>query len=343
MNWFTNNMHADNNKLGLIPVKQRFRKIFKKDIINVRFYTEYDVCNFSCEYCIAGQNKKSELNHNFSAEQYLKIIKEVMQLPFTMNIRIGLAGEFFLNKVLLEGGRLLSNSKNINYLNLITNLSFDYETYKKLLKGYNQNKVAIVASYHPTQIKDKRRWLDTAIKLNNEYDFSVILVAYPPLLKELLLLKNELMQVGLEVFIQGYIGIYDKKQYPVSYTIDEKAFLRTIMYSRHDYEFFINCKKPGLCNAGYKSLFINKTGDVLSCGMGKGVKLGNLLENRKLLFFDNPRPCVHETCTCDTENINTLIFEQYYIMKGKNQHKYNYRFKKFVNYIKELDEWEISY
>jgi MoaA/NifB/PqqE/SkfB family radical SAM enzyme len=331
------------NLFGLISTKQRFEKHFNQDVIRIRFLTEYPVCNYSCEYCVVGQYNKSELKHNFNVEQYLKIIDAIIQLPFSISIRVGVCGEFFLSKDLIEGGRLLSNARNIKHLNLITNLSFDYKRYTELLKGYNHQKIAIVASYHPTQIRDKRKWLDTALQINKEFDFAVILVAYPPLLRELPLLVNELKQAGLEVFIQGFIGNYDNKQYPYSYTAEEKTFLKEIMYSRHDYEFFINCKKPGLCNAGYKSLYINKDGEVFSCGMGKGMKLGNLLKSTEIYFFNSPRPCTHETCLCDTEYINTLIFEQHYFLTGINQHKYSYKFRQLSKYIKELDEWEIAY
>ena len=191
-----------------------------------------------------------------------------------MNIRIGVAGEFFLSQELIHGGRLLSTSKNIKRLNLITNLSFDYLKYIGYLKGYNHEKIAIVASYHPTQIKDKRRWLHTALQINQRFEFAVVLVAYPPLLRELLELVNELKQEGIEVFVQGYVGQYNDQQYPHSYTIEEKSLLKTIMYSRHDYEFFINCRKPGLCNAGYKSLFVNKEGDVF-----RRIKFMNVFPN----------------------------------------------------------------
>ncbi len=333
----------DTKKRFRIDIKKRFRTVLNKDVINVRYYTAFDVCNFSCEYCVAGQNNKARIIHNFDKRKYIEIVEAIKKLPFSMNIRIGVGGEFFLSPDLIEGGRRLSWSRNVEHLNLITNLSFDYARYADLLRGYDRKKVAIVASYHPTQTENKKRWLETALHINKEYDFAVILVAYPPLLGDLPIIARELRQAGLDVFVQGYIGSYNNKVYPLSYTMEEKELLKDIMYSRHDYEFFVNCKKPGLCNAGYKSLYIDREGKVFSCGMGKGVKLGNLTESPEIRFFDAPRPCVHETCFCDTEYINTVIFEQYYFMLGGNQHKYAYRFKQLSEHIKELDEWKIAY
>jgi len=334
---------VDISNMGLVPVRARFAEQSHHDTINVRFFTGYDLCNYSCEYCIAGQTDKTRLNHNFNAVRYLEIIKVLTTLPFSMNIRIGVVGEFFLSHELIKGGRILSNSENVKHLNLITNLSFDCQKYTEFLAAYDHQKLAIVASYHPTQIKSKSMWIRTAQQMNQKFDFAVVLVAYPPLLKELPDLVNELKQEGIEVFVQGYIGQYGDKQYPNSYTIEEKSLLKKIMYSRHDYEFFINCKRPGLCNAGFKSIYVNEGGNVYSCGMGKGVNLGNLLESSEIYFFDGPRPCIHPSCLCDTENVNTLIFENHYKIKGINQHKYTYKFKTMSEYIRELDEWEIEY
>lgn len=328
---------------GIINRKQRFNKWFSNDVINVRYYTAYPLCNYACEYCVAGQHSKATLTKEFDPQKYLSIIDAITQLRFKINIRIGVGGEFFLDKDLIEGGRILSRARNVQHLNLITNLSQSYDTYLKLLNGYNHRKVAVVASYHPTQIRDKKQWLSTAVAMAKEYDFAAIVVAYPPLMKELAGQVSELRSAGIETFIQGFIGIHDGKSYPGSYSPDDRQLLKQLMYSRHDYEFFVNCKKPGLCNAGYKSLYIDKNGEVYSCGMGKGVKLGDLTQNSEVSFFNSPRPCIHETCLCDTENMNTLIFDQHYSLAGKNQHKYMYRFQELAKEIKELDEWEISY
>jgi len=337
------NCPGDIHNMGRVSLSDRFKEPFQEDIVNVRFFTGYDMCNYSCEYCIAGQNNKTRLNPNFNAARYLEIIKVLATLPFSMNIRIGVTGEYFLSHDLIEGGRFLSNAENVKHVNLITNLSFDYQKYTEFLAGYDHKKIAIVASYHPTQIKNKSKWIRTAQQMNQVFDFAVVLVAYPPLLKELPDFVNELKQEGIEVFVQGYIGQYHDQQYPDSYTIEEKSMLRKIMYSRHDYEFFINSRRPGLCNAGFKSIYVNEEGVVYSCGMGKGLKLGNLLESSEIYFFDGPRPCIHASCLCDTENVNTLVFEHHYKIKGINQHKYTYKFKNLSERIRELDEWEIVY
>lgn len=312
--------------------------------INVRFYTDFDVCNYSCPYCIAGQNNKRDTTSRWDPTNFITIIRGLARLPQRINVRLGVGGEFFLNQTLIEGARLLSLAKNVRSLNLITNLSFPIERYEKSFLDFDQSKIAIVASYHPTEIKDKQGWFETALYMNKSFDFAAVLVAYPPLIKDLPAIRDQLNSEGIEVFVQGFIGNYEGREYPAAYSEEEKQVLREVFYSRHDYEFFVRVKKPGLCNAGYRSFYVDMSGLVRPCGMGSNSPvLGNLLIDTRIQLFDGPRPCMFDSCLCDTENLNTVIFEQHYIRSGLNQHKFVYRFRDEAKTMPKMDEWEIEY
>ncbi|MDR4498218.1 MAG: hypothetical protein MRK02_09910 [Candidatus Scalindua sp.] len=314
----------------------------KGDILSVRFPNYFRTCNFSCPYCIADLHS---IDHEWKYEEnYHKIIQHLVSLPFSLNVRLGPAGEFFLSKSLIKGAECLSHSKNVISVNLLTNLSFSPAQYDKFFERVNKSKIAIVASFHPTEVKDRKTWMKTACYMQEEFDFSVVLVAYPPLIKKLPVIKEALNNLGIEVAIQGLIGKYNEREYPFAYTSEEKMLLRKICYSRHDYEFWIEAKKPGLCNAGYKSIFVDiATGNVLSCGMGNAFELGNLFSGNGIKLNDGPRPCMNKTCLCDTENLNVVTFEQHYRKTGLNFHKYEYKFAEKAKEFPLLDEWEISY
>lgn len=315
-----------------------------EQIINIRFYTAFNICNYSCPYCVAGQNDKQNMTTRWDPVNLDQIIQNLKYLSYKIKVRIGVAGEFFLSKSLIEGARHLSLADNVVSVNLITNLSFTYKQYENFFHGFDHSKISIVASYHPSEIKNKEKWLQTACHIKKRYDFAVVLVAYPPFLKDLLKIKKEFAEYGIEVFVQGFIGNYDAREYPGAYTAEEKKLLRKVFYSRHDYEFFVESKKPGLCNAGYRSFYVDMTGMVKPCGMGAlSPVIGSLLTNSEIKLWNGPRPCMYDTCFCDTENINTVIFEQYYKHTGINQHKFVYRFKDQVEIFPQLDEWEISY
>lgn len=319
--------------------------MINEPVINIRYVTDYPKCNYACVYCIAGHGEVTEgRERHWDESRYAKILENITQIPHKVNLRLGVAGEFFLDKQLVEGAARLSHSDNISSLNLITNLSFKYHQYKKKLKDYRVDKVAIVASYHPSEIEDSAQWIDVAAQMSADYDFSVVMVAFPPFLGDLKENYDTLKARGLEVFIQPFIGLWEKKMYPQAYSSEEEELIRSLMYSRHDYEFLMKLKKPGLCNAGYLSLYVNPHGVVYPCGMGAYEnQLGNLSESPKLQLKSFATPCPFQQCQCDTENINTVQFSQFYKFDDLNQHKYHYRFEQESLSDKRIDEWMISY
>jgi MoaA/NifB/PqqE/SkfB family radical SAM enzyme len=261
-----------------------------------------------------------------------------------VNIRFGVGGEFFVSRTLVDGARHLSHRRNIISLNLITNLTFSLKQYDKLFSGYRMDKVAVVASFHPTEIKDHEAWFDKAAEFHNRFDFVVCLVAFPDLLQSIAATKRKLEGRGIQVFVQPYVGEHDGKCYPRDYSDEERAILRREMYSRHDFEFQVNLKRPGLCYAGHRAIFVSPEGKVFPCGVGEYPEpLGDLSRSPDLLLRDSPVPCPFQTCQCDTENRNTMVFESYYKLSGMNQHKYEYRFTDLAQKDERLAEWNVEY
>lgn len=317
----------------------------KEPVINIRYVTDYPKCNYSCVYCIAGHGEVTEgRERHWDESRYAKILKNIAQISHKVNVRLGVAGEFFLDKQLVEGAAWLSHNDNVESINLITNLSFKYHQYKKKLENYRTDKVAIVASFHPSEVENPDQWVDVAAQMSLDYDFSVVMVAFPPFLENLKANYEMLTSRGLEVFIQPFIGVWEKKMYPHAYSPDEEELIRSIMYSRHDYEFLMKLKKPGLCNAGYLSLYVNPHGVVYPCGMGAYEKsIGDLSESPTLQLRSFATPCPFQQCQCDTENINTVQFSQFYKFDALNQHKYHYRFSEEAKLDKRVNEWKVSY
>lgn len=312
------------------------------EIVNIRLLTDWSKCNFKCKYCIVSEQQDGF--ETWAEDNFKEIIKKLKSVDFRYNIRLGVQGEFFTNKTLIQGARDLSNSENCAAVNLITNLSLSSSQFEKIFSGFDISKVAVVASYHPTEIKDVKKWLETAKYMNNLLDFSIVVVAYPPIIDELVTMVNKLKEDGFHLAVQGYIGSYQGKNYPESYTPEEREKLKSITYSRHDFEYFINLKKPGMCNAGYKSLFINATnGEVLSCGIPAmrphAKKMGNLLNDPVVDFSNEAMQCKSLRCLCDTENINTVLFQKHYERTGINQHKFRF----IENSANGVGEWDMEY
>ena len=314
--------------------------------IYIRFYTDYPTCNFSCPYCIAGHGVHTEKGLSpWSVATYNSVVENLAKVDFDFNIRIGVGGEFFVSKDLVDGARRLSNVKHAAGINLITNLSLSKQQYDKALTGFDGSKLAFVASLHPTEVADIDAWLSTASLMNEQYDLVVMLVAYPPLVGSLVPTRQRVLDAGLECFVQPYIGEYNGVVYPSAYTPAEMEVVKSVVYSRHDLEYLLNVKRPGICNAGYKYLYVSPEGKVFSCGSNTstGAQIGDLTVSSEIRFADGPRPCPVNSCQCDTENMNTLEFGLHYNRAGINQHRYSYKFTEEARLSPWMDEWVIKY
>lgn len=252
-------------------------------------------------------------------EKYLKVIDRFAELPYEMDVRIGVGGETFINKTVVEGARRLSNHDNTFAVNLISNLSFKYHQYQKIFQGFDLSKLALVCSFHPTEIKNVDTWIDTAVQVNQDVDLAIVLVAWPPLMESLRANKQRLEDRGLEVFVQAFHGWHDAKKYPEAYEDSDREILRSVFYSKHDYDHMVDLKQPGMCYAGVDYVYIDINGNVSRCGTYKQ-PIGNIFDEMRLL--SEPAACPGPECWCDTENLNTVEFRETYRLLGRNQHKY---------------------
>ncbi|HYM01065.1 MAG TPA: SPASM domain-containing protein [Blastocatellia bacterium] len=284
------------------------------------------------------------IDRGWDGERFERIVHNIKALPIRMNIRLRVPGEISTNKLLMAGAKSLADSPNVHSINLLTNLSLRKDQFERLFQGFDDSKVAIVGSYHPTEVKNPDQWIETALYANDRFDFAICLVAWPPLLADLSERKRDLESKGFTVFVQAFIGDYEDRPYPGSYTDTERAALKPLFYSRHDYEFLLNLKQPDLCNAGYRSFYIAEDGEVFPCGNGAWeFSMGNLSNSPEIKLGDGARPCPFQTCQCDTENMNTQVFHQNYTLTGINQHKYTYRLKAKAKTDPAVDEWAINY
>ncbi len=320
-------------------------------VVNVRLHTGFTRCNFSCRYCIAGHGEATTDEFGdpvlddptWDEARLRRIVANLCRLPYRLNVRLRVPGEIFLNKRLVRIAEEMTHADNIFSLNLLTNLSLMRHQYERILSGFDAQKLAIVASYHPTEIRNEAAWLESARWANARFDFAVILVADPPLLATLEGNYRKLRAEGFSVFIQPYIGVYQGRVYPNSYSADERALVGGLMYSRHDLEFLLKLVKPGLCHAGANSFYVAEDGRVFPCGSNETDEIANLAVSPLVRLHDGPGPCPFRTCQCDTDNMNTVVFASHYEMTGINQHKYRYRFDERARGDARWSQWNVPY
>lgn len=264
----------------------------------------------------------SQSSAEWDEQKYLSVISRFAELPYAMDVRIGVGGETFINKTVVQGARQLSNHDNTVAVNLISNLSFSFAQYERIFEGFDLSRVAMVCSFHPTEIKEPAKWIETAESVNKIVDLAIVLVAWPPLMSELKQNKQRLEDAGLEVFVQAFHGWYEESKYPESYSDDDRRLLREVFYSQHDFDHMVQLKQPGDCYAGVDYVYVDINGNVSRCGTYK-TPIGDLFGDLRLLNL--PAPCPGTECWCDTENLNTAEFRKNYQLVGLNQHKYTAR------------------
>src|SRR5271165_6895528 len=82
-------------------------------MLNIRYQTAYPTCNLSCSYCIAGHgDKHPKRESQWNEQRFLAIVDNIGKLPYDVNIRVGVRGEFFVSRTLVDAARHLSHRRN---------------------------------------------------------------------------------------------------------------------------------------------------------------------------------------------------------------------------------------
>ena len=301
-------------------------------MINVKFFTYFNKCNFNCEYCIAADR---DLHNQWDANKFNKIVKRICATGFgdLLNIRIDGKGELLLSKTIINGIKKLSHADSVGAVNIVSGIPYSGEKIISLLDGCNEDKVKFVASVHPTQIKDMDEWIKRVCILKEKFDIVVACVCYPPIIDDLFIIKEIVNANDIKFLANGFIGWYEGRKFPEEYTQGEKALIRGLFYSRHDFEFSVNLKRPGMCNAGHKLFYLNISGHARKCGKSDRM-IGNILEGDTIMLSDKPMQCQQEFCVGNIMNMNTVSFCENYRMVNNNIRNYEY--------IGSGDEWTIN-
>lgn len=250
-------------------------------------------CNYRCPYCWFN-DKWDELargNLYLSVEEWMKYWNKVRAKFGFAHIDI-MGGEPFLYPSFME---LLKKLSAIHYTCVCTNLSFDHNSF--LAKRMDPSRVRIGATFHPL-FASFGIFLNKANSLKNEgFLDRISIVAYPSIIRRLPEFKKGIEQKGFNLDIQPFWGRYKDKNYPDSYSHEEKEILGSLLGQKSSIDYRVNKKSPKgkLCYAGHRYAFIRNDGTVSRCG--HEYLLGNIIDaNFELL--NGPEPCENETCAC---------------------------------------------
>jgi MoaA/NifB/PqqE/SkfB family radical SAM enzyme len=143
---------------------------------------------------------------------------------------------------------------------------------------------------------DIRPFLDDVVLLKNTgYSIDVCYLMYPPLFDRIERDFGFCRERGVEPSIKEFVGVYNGKTYPASYTKQEYELIRKFdpRYTRSEYS--PRAFNGRICNAGMSLVRIKSNGDVIRCGTDHSL-LGNIYTGFEL--YDTARPCMMNVCTC---------------------------------------------
>ncbi|GEM_PF-1332655 len=257
-------------------------------------------CNYKCPFCGCSNQIKNE------------IIRTPHEIENAFNkhgkqwiIFLTSLGEPFLYPKFLEIIKILTKN---NYITINSNLShpnvYSLPSYANLDKL-----IAVHAAYHvieiekndPEQIKKNDFIKKINFLQNNGINTVVSYVAYPPLLKRIENDFNLLRSKGIKnIMAKPFRGMYQNKNYPKSYSKKEWALLIEISNSINEVDFLdlADNYKNYLCDAGYRSFFLDQKGDLFRC-RSDSQKIGNFFSDE--ILFSN------KTCICGMDKQNCLF------------------------------------
>ncbi len=301
-----------------------------KDFLKIWYVAPQRLCNFRCSYCVStgDYSKSNKINWKRpkDIEGFKKINSWISKRPFKIGLRLGSLGEPFTSYDFLDQAAWLTNQKNIQFVELLTNSSLLKQGLQELKKKKADfKKLSLWMSYHPSQISlDK--FIDNARLAQETYKCLVVVngIIFPDNIKDIENLKKAADKYNLRFNLDlGYNfaapstrdNVFDiGKSVPILKHYSNLKFLVELGAKKKNLQTNIAAiKRPKnrLCSAGYNYIFIAINGDVYPCSsycVLEKNKLGNILENENAIQLRSEKwkRCMAKSGCCNKEDFLNL-------------------------------------
>lgn len=294
-------------------------------------------CTYKCPYCSQSKAEAKEKKDasDSTINSFLNLL-DIIDKDFEITIT---GGEAMLHLAFYD---LIEKIKQKGFkINLITNLSFEIDKYKKVFDLLNNSLNRFDISFHLDEIKDFNHTMEKLkqiIKLKPINTKTVFLIPIYNLNNE----KEEKIEIIKQIASENNINT----------DFQHIHFFENYINSDDEQKYIKN--KPlktfsNICCAGSLSAVIYETGEAYRCYSSRFLKsnyLGNI-NNKNFSLLNTMKPCVHNFCTCPKpKNYNqitnrkallkavaarvlNMIFMPYFIVK--NIDIVNVKIKQFRN------------
>lgn len=295
-------MELDRNKI--IEYFEDFNPDRKKSILEHEYFSPYfsmiyelnKKCNFNCFYCGLVNN---DIEDSFDADR----IAEAFNLSGRQWLIGFTGGEPFLFPDFIK---LLSRLSENNYFEINTNLS-SHAVYEMPTIKNPEKIICIYAAYHVLE-RERLDLVDDFIEKvnflqNNNIHVIVNYLAHPVLFNRIEKDLAFLLAAGVKnVSPKKFIGTYNNKFYPSSYTIEDIDFLKSLKNCFElDLIDFNQNTKGRKCLSGKRYFFMNYLGDCYRCS--SVLKFQGNFFNNKIKYNFLTKRCPSNNCGCVFEGL----------------------------------------
>ena len=185
-------------------------------------------CNYNCTYCYAPKPQDITFENNpNNVARYGKKEKIIDSWKYIYD-------KYGSSRIRLDGGEpsiypnffeIIKELSKIHRLQMNTNLSFDVN---KFCDVSNPETIRVDASLHCEYTKLETFSEKLSFLKQKGYKLTVSYVGYPDFLENIPLAKKTIERMNIPFLIHPYSGFYEGKQYPQSYTEQDKKFIYDI-------------------------------------------------------------------------------------------------------------------
>lgn len=180
-------------------------------------------CNFKCSYCFFCNSWEEEKKKNRypGLEKWKQIWDDIYKKYGGGHVHIS-GGEPFCYPDIMEITKHLIKNFTVEF---DTNLSWDVD---KFMKEIGPERVKFAASFHPQFAKFEEHLIKIKKLKDAGYDFGINYVAHPTQLEKMPYYKQKIGELHVSFDVMPFRGQYQGKEYPVSYTEEEKRLIESV-------------------------------------------------------------------------------------------------------------------
>ena len=259
------------------------------------------ICNYRCPYCFIDW-KKAGLGVRHSPvlpQDWTDFWKRLHDQYGRFNITLA-GGEPFVYPGIVQ---LLGQVSQWHVVNVCTNLSWSPELVIGVLDAA---RVRFSCSFHPHFAQLEEFTARLGLLKRSGYVVMASVVAYPSYFDQWQGYKESFEKSGVKFYFQPFQGSYAGKEYPKSYSADQRRFLYGAEFLPGELmEHPMKERAPlgRLCAAGQKRFRVTVDGSIRRCAPAMRLKEAPLghIKDAVIRLFDAAKPCPAEACFCPEE------------------------------------------